>query len=213
MTRLRSLTETVLRLRVRAVATLAAFALAGGAALAEDNPNTQTAELYQLQAAFHRAASVQDPLNGDSAAVVDQRIREMLSIWTEDGILRLSVGNPFDGSFAWKGDVDSNCLPPSGNPANQGTLCTFFKYVAGSFQARNKFVSLAPAYKTSFAIHGNTAGMYFECHYFNIANDATTGKPLWTQASHVKFDGQARKENGRWLLSFADAPAAGVPVP
>src|SRR5690348_1518214 len=93
MTRLRSLTETVLRLRVRAVATLAAFALAGGAALAEDNPNTQTAELYQLQAAFHRAASVQDPLNGDSAAVVDQRIREMLSIWTEDGILRLSVGN------------------------------------------------------------------------------------------------------------------------
>jgi hypothetical protein len=169
--------------------------------------------LYQLQAAFHRAASVHDPVNGDSVALVDQRIREMLSIWTDDGVLQLGVGNPFDGSFVGKGDLDSNCLAPSGNPSNQGTLCTFFKYVAGSFQVKNKFVSLAPAYKTSFAVHGNTSGVYFECHYFNVATDPATGKPLWTQASHVTFDGRARKEQGRWLFSYANAPPAGVPVP
>jgi len=192
---------------------MATLALAGGTVFADDDVNTQAAELYRLQSAFHRVASVRDPANGDSAAVVDQRIREMLSIWTDDGVLQLRVGNPFDGSFVGKGDVDSNCLPPSGNPANQGTLCTFFKYVAGSFQTRNKFVSLAPAYKTNFQIHGNTAGVYFECHYFNVATDPLTGKPLWTQASHVKFDGQARKDQGTWLFSYADAPAAGVPVP
>ena len=47
--------------------------------------NTQLAELYQLQAAFHRAATVHDPVNGDSAATIDQRIRDMLSLWTDDG--------------------------------------------------------------------------------------------------------------------------------
>jgi len=213
MMRVWILRETRLGMPARVAGTIVALAIAGGAAFADNGANTQTAELYQLQAEFHRAASVHDPVNGDSQAVVDQRIREMLSIWTEDGLLKLRVGNPSDGSFVGKGDVDSNCLPPSGNPANQGTLCTFFKYVAGSFQTRNKFVSLAPAYKTSFSIHGNTSDVYFECHYFNIAIDAVTGKPLWTQASHVQFDGKARKEGGRWLFSFADAPAAGVPVP
>lgn len=182
-------------------------------ALAADKPNTQTAELYQLQAEFHRAASVRDPVNGDSAGVINERIREMLSIWTETGVLKLRVGNPFDGNFIGRGDVDSNCLPPSGNAANQGTLCTFFRYVAGSFKPANKFVSLSPAYKTSFDIHGNAAGVYFECHYFNVAPDPMTGKPLWTQASHVVFDGQAIKEGGKWLFSFADTPAAGVPLP
>jgi hypothetical protein len=207
MTRLRNLTQTGLRFPRRTVITIVGLAFAGGAALANQDANTQTAELYQLQAAFHRAASVHDPVNGDSASVVDQRIREMLSIWTDDGVLQLGVGNPFDGSFVGKGDVDSNCLPPSGNKANQGTLCTFFKYVAGSFRPANKFVSLAPAYKTEFQIHGNTSDVYFECHYFNVATNP------WTVASHVTFDGKARKENGRWLFSFADAPAAGVPVP
>ena len=192
---------------------IAAFALAAGPTFAEQNTNTQTAELYQLQAAFHRAASVHDAVNGDSAVVIDERIREMLSIWSEDGVLQLRVGNPFDGVFSGRGDLATNCAPPSGNPANQGTLCTFFKYVAGSFRLANKFVSLAPAYKTRFDIHGNTAKVYFECHYFNVATDPVTGKPLWTQASHIQFDGRAVKEEGRWLFSYADAPAAGVPVP
>ena len=93
------------------------------------------------------------------------------------------------------------------------TLCSFFKYVAGSFQPTNKFVSLAPSYKTNFDIHGQTASVYFECHYFNVAADPTAGTPLWTAASRVVFEGGARKVDGRWLFSHANAPAAGVAIP
>ena len=120
--------------------------------------NTQIAKLYELQAAFHRYATVHDPINGDSQDVIDQRIRDVQSLWTDEGSLTLSIGNTFDGYYAGKADpTDSiNCGPPSGNASDQGTLCTFFKYVAGSYQAKNKFVSLAPAYKTTFDIQGNT---------------------------------------------------------
>jgi hypothetical protein len=192
---------------------LAALIVASPGGLPAASDNTQEAKLFKLQAAFHRAASVQDPVNGDSQAVIDRRIQDMLSIWTEDGVLHLNVGNPFDGNFINRGDLASNCAAPSGNPANQGTLCTFFKYVAGSFKAANKFVSLAPSYATRFDVNGRNAAVYFECHYFNVALDPSTGKPLWTGASHVTFNGGARKVEGVWLLSSADAPAAGVPVP
>ncbi len=189
-----------------------ALALATTVSAGAADLNTQTAELYDLQAAFHRYASVHDPINGDSPAVIDQRIEAMLSLWTEDGILGLHVGSALDGTYAGRGDLLSDCPAPSASPGNRGTLCTFFKYVAGSFKATNRFVSLAPSYKTHFDVFGNTSSVYFECHYFNVAPDLT-GKPLWTAASHVVFQGNARKENGRWLFSYADAPAAGVPVP
>ena len=107
----------------------------------------------------------------------------------------------------------AKCPTPSTASANRGTLCTFFKYVGGSFQPANKFVSLAPSYKTNFDIHGQTATVYFECHYFNVAADATAGTPLWTPVSRVVFEGGARKVDGRWLFSHANAPAAGVPIP
>ena len=189
---------------------------------ASKDANTQSArqeqsalaQLYQLQAAFHRAASVHDPVNGDSPEVIEQRIREMLSLWTEDGALVLSVGGALDGTYAGQGDPDdlSTCPTPSMDPANRGTLCTFFKYVAGSFQPQNKFVSLAPAYKTHFHVNGNTASVYFECHYFNVATDPTTGNPLWTAASHVSFDGSAARVNGTWLFSRSTGKKVGIPI-
>lgn len=99
------------------------------AGAASDRPKKQLAELYQLQAAFHRAASVSDPVNGDSAAVIDQRIRDMLSLWTEDGLLVLAVGNPRDGNYSGRGDPadPGKCPTPSATSANRGTLCSFFK--------------------------------------------------------------------------------------
>jgi hypothetical protein len=177
--------------------------------------NKQTAELYQLQAAFHRAATVHDPVNGDSAEVIDQRIREMLALWTDDGSVTLAVGGAHDGNYSGQGDPSdpSTCPAPSGNPTNRGTLCTLFKYVAGSFQPAKKFVSLAPSYKTAFGIQGKTATVYFECHYFNVAIDPTTGLPLWKAASHLVFDGSAEKTNGAWLFSHANSPVAGIPIP
>jgi hypothetical protein len=72
-------------------------------------------------------------------------------------------------------------------------------------------VSLAPSYLTSFGVHGDTASVYSELHYFNVA-DPGTG-PLWKAASHVAFDGSARKVDGSWLLSHATAPVVGVPIP
>lgn len=181
---------------------------------AGDQANTQIAQLYELQAAFHRAASVHDPVNGDSVQVIDQRIRDMLSLWTVDASLTLATGSPFDGTYTGQGDPDnaSTCPTPSTDPTNRGTLCTFFKYVAGSFQPQNKFVSLAPAYKTQFGVNGNTAAVYFECHYFNIATDPA-GNPLWTAASHVNFDGFASKVNGNWLFSESTAKKVGIPIP
>jgi hypothetical protein len=177
--------------------------------------NTQLAELHQLQAAFHRIASVHDPVNGDSAAVIEQRIRDMLSLWTDDGSITLEVGGPLDGDYLGNGDPadPSTCPAPSGDPSNRGTLCTLFKYISGSFQPANKFVSLAPSYLTEFTIHGNTAAVYFQCHYFNVAINPATGNPFWTAASHLVFDGSASKVHGIWLFSHANVPLAGVPIP
>jgi len=177
--------------------------------------NKQTARLYQLQAAFHAAATVHDPVNGDSADVIEQRIRDMLALWTADGTLVKPAGANA-GLYQGNGDPSdpATCPTPSGNPANEGTLCTFFKYVAGSFQPANKFVSLAPSYKTSFDIHGNQATVYFECHYFNVAIDPVSGSPLWNAVSHQVFSGGAQKVQGQWLFSHADsAPPPPVPVP
>ena len=193
----------------------AMFAIASWSSPSYAQPNAQVANLYLLQAAFHRAATVNDPVDGDSAATIDQRIREMLALWTDDGSVNLEVGGARDGTYQGNGDPadPSTCPTPSGDPTNRGTLCTFFKYVAGSFQPANKFVSLAPSYKTTFKVHGHNATVYFECHYFNVALDPGTGKPLWTAASHVVFDGSATMVHGSWLFSHANAPVAGVPIP
>ena len=194
---------------------VAILAIASWSASSFAGTNTQLAQLYQLQAAFHRAATVHDPVNGDSATAIDQRIRDMLSLWTDDGSITLEVGGALDGDYLGNGDPadPSTCPPPSGDPTNRGTLCTLFKYVSGSFQPANKFVSLAPSYLTEFGVHGDSATVYFQCHYFNVAINPATGKPFWTGASHLVFDGTASKVHGIWLFSHANAPLAGVPIP
>ena len=50
---------------------VATFGWLGSAnpARAQDD-NTQTSELYKLQAAYHRAATVREPVNGDSPATI-----------------------------------------------------------------------------------------------------------------------------------------------
>src|SRR5712691_3881649 len=118
----------------------------------------------------------------------------MMSLWTADGTL-VKASGAFAGNYIGTGDPEdpSTCPAPSGDPTNEGTLCTLFKYLAGSFQPANKFVSLSPTYKTKFDIDGHTASVYFECHYFNVATDPSTGKPLWTAVAHVEFDGSATK--------------------
>ncbi len=211
----KKVSRVLLERRTALVLAAAMLTIASWSAPGYAGSNAQLAHLYQLQAAFHRAATVHDPVNGDSAAVIDQRIRDMLSLWTDDGSLNVQVGGALDGDYIGNGDPadPSTCPTPSGDPTNRGTLCTFFKYVAGAFQPANKFVSLAPSFLTDFAIHGNTATVYFQCHYFNVAINPATGKPFWTAVSHLVLDGSATKVNGNWLFSHANGPLAGVPIP
>ena len=182
----------------------------------------QVAELEQLHATFHAAASVHDYVNGDSPAVITQRIRDVLSIWTQDGKLTIVNNTARAGNYIGNGDPDDNttCPAPSGDTSadgQQGTLCTFYKYVGASWQPANKFISLSPAYNTKFVPVKKdgqwTSSVYFECHYFNVALNPATGQPFWTAVSHVDLDGQASKIDGHWLLTQASGAAVPVPVP
>src|SRR3984885_5201400 len=185
----------------------------------DDDKLTQMAELeQQIHVTFHAAVSVHDPINRDSAEVITQRIREVLSIWAKDAELTAAAGN-----YIGNGDPDDpeSCPLPSGDTSptgQQGTLCTFFKYVAGGLQQANKFVSLSPAYKTKYVPVKDSDGqwessVYFECHYFNVALNPATGLPLWAAKSHVDLDGEARKINRRWLLTHVSSSAVSVPIP
>jgi hypothetical protein len=189
----------------------------------DDDRLAQVAELEKLHATFHAAVSVHDPVNGDSPAVITQRIRDILAIWTEDGKLTIVNNTATAGNYIGNGDPDdpATCPSPSGDTSatgQQGTLCTFYKYVAGGLQPANKFVSLSPAYKTRFVPVRSDDGqwkssVYFECHYFDVSLNSATGLPFWTAKSHVNLDGEARKTDGRWLLTQASASAVPVPVP
>jgi hypothetical protein len=204
-----------------AVAQSGAFRPDGGRD--DDEQLAQMTELEQLHATFHGAISVHDPVNGDSAAVITQRIREILSIWSRDAQLTVVSTAATAGNYVGNGDPDDpeTCPAPTGDTSatgQQGTLCTFFKYVAGGLQAANKWVSLSPAYKTKYVPVKDYDGqwkssVYFECHYFDVSLDPTTGLPNWTAKSHVDLDGEARKIDGRWLLTRVSSSAVSVPVP
>jgi hypothetical protein len=157
-------------------------------AVAQTGTNVQPADiaaLYQLQAAFHAAASCA----GRDPATKAQHLSDMLALWTEDGVLIVN-GTTYQG----KGSCDPGSL----------SLCDFFKNHAGSFQIPRVWVSLAPSFKTAFDVLGNTATMFFECHYF----DVSTTPPVWKSdvsygVAGQPLTGQARKVNGKWLLSYA----------
>jgi hypothetical protein len=197
---------------------VAAVALTGGPGLAAagNDTNTQVARLYELQAAYHAALSVRDPVNGDSAPVITQRIRDILSLWTDDGSLTLDVPIPaIAGNYVGNGDPDdpSTCPKLSTDPSARGTLCTLFKYVGGTFRPGARLVPLAPAYLTRFDVHGDVASIYYQSHFFNVAPGAD-GNPLWMPGVHQIFDGTARKVDGRWLFARGVATlATKVPTP
>jgi hypothetical protein len=189
----------------------------------DDEQLAQITELEELHKTFHAAISVHDPVNGDSQAVITQRTREILAIFAQDAELTVVSTAATAGNYIGNGDPDDpeTCPPPTGDTSatgQQGTLCTFFKYVAGGLQAANKFVSLSPAYKTKYVPVRDDDGqwkssVYFECHYFDVSLNPATGQPFWTAKSHVDLDGEAKKIDGRWLLTHVSSSAVPVPVP
>src|SRR5262245_3257245 len=84
------------------VANAQSSARAAGPAANVGDP-ADIAALYELQSAFHNAASVRDPVNGDSADVIDSRLRAMMGLFTADASLDLMVGGPNDGHYAGNG--------------------------------------------------------------------------------------------------------------
>ena len=112
----------------------------------DDDRLAQVADLeQQIHATFHAAVSVHDPINGDSPEVITERIRDLiLSIWTKDAELTVVNTTATAGNYIGNGDPDdpASCPLPSGDTSasgQQGTLCTFFKYVSGGLQPANKF--------------------------------------------------------------------------
>src|SRR5277367_4109877 len=83
----------------------------------DDEQLAQMTELEQLHSTFHAAVSVHDPVNGDSPAVITQRIREALSIWAKDAKLTVVNTSAAAGNYIGKGDPDDpeTCPPPSGD--------------------------------------------------------------------------------------------------
>src|SRR5262245_59529171 len=149
-----------------AVAVSNLFGHASAAAGPEIQNNTQVAELYELQAAFHQAASH----GGD--------IDAMMALWADDS--SITVGGVL---YSGKDGVRD-----------------FFANHSGAF--KHDWVSLAPAPKTQFDIHGNTADIYFECHY---ADPSVTPYVL---RSDISATGNVKKVNGTWLFWNIVAGAA-----
>jgi hypothetical protein len=189
----------------------------------DDEQLAQMTELERLHAAFHAAVSVHDPVNGDSPAVITQRVRDAIALWAEDGEITIVSTSATAGNYIGKGDPDNpeTCPEPTGDTSStgqQGTLCTFFKYVSGGLQPANRWVSLTPAFKTKYVPvkeYGDQwkSSVYFECHYFDVSLNPATSLPFWTAKSHVDLNGEAKKIDGRWLFTHVSSSAVGVPIP
>jgi hypothetical protein len=192
------------------VALVLGMAVIPGMASAQGKSDSETTELYKMQSAFHRYAAVHDPVLGDSPEVITQRIKDMLSLWTSNAVLSVQGFGAIDGYYIGNGDPDdpSSCPEPAGaSGAYRGTLCTYFKWVAGSFQASNKFIVLTPSYSTSFDISRDTATGYWECHYYDVSTTP------WTAKAKIQTNTSFQKVKGHWLISSIDATPAGIPIP
>ena len=66
----------------------------------------QMAELHNLHATFHAAVSVHDPVNGDTAAEITQRIKDALSVWADDAVLTVEGSTATAGNYVGNGDPD-----------------------------------------------------------------------------------------------------------
>lgn len=215
--------------RVVALLAVGMIAAMGSARAGDSDDNNrqdqlaQWAELEQLHAAFHAAVSVHTlSVDGDSDEVITERIRDAVALWTRNGEITVVGTSVTAGNYIGYGDPDDplTCPQPSYDTSatgQQGTLCTFFKWVSGGMQQSNKFVSLSPAYKTKFAPVKEQgrwkSSVYFECHYFDVSLNPATGQPLWTAKSHVNLQGEAEQIDGHWLFTHVTSSAVGVPLP
>lgn len=104
-------------------------------------------------------------------ALNSQDLEAFRSLWTEDATVTAG-GNTFTGPDEIA-DFVSNAAP----------------FVNG-------WASLAPAYKTDFEIHGNTADFQFECVYVEESGNLTGNAVM----AHLNATGTMRKVGDEWLF-------------
>jgi hypothetical protein len=126
--------------------------------------SSQIGELHALQAAFHDALSY----NGDPVASA-QHLVLMGQLFADDATLTM---------------VDAN-VHLQGNAA----IVAFF---ANAAPFHNDFVSLSTAFRTTFDVDGDTANVYFECHFAHPATDVIF--------SHRFLSGTAKRVHGHWVF-------------
>ena len=160
-----------------ATISLAAVMLTGGAGASFASGNGQGADV----AALHTLqASFHHAVSGGG------HIDELMALWAPDATF--TVGG---GTIVLSG---------------QDEIRDFFLTRAGSFRpTATHWVSLSPSWKTQIDVHGNTAHLYFECHFVNL-DTGTLVAPL----AGGTFDGTAERVHGEWL--FKDVVAGNTPL-
>lgn len=103
------------------------------------------------------------------------------ALWTDDATV-MAMGSTFTGP---------------------DEIVAFF---SGSGPFVNGWASLAPAYKTRFEVHGNTASYQFECVYV-AESPNLTGLPV---QAHLNASGTMRKVGDRWLFETFVAGAGSL---
>ena len=172
----------------RVVVTLFIVGTIGTGVAMAQNANTQIAELYQLQAAFHEATSGA----GVSAAAKLDHLKDMLALWTDNGIL--IAGSV---TYSGKGEPETaSCAPGS------LTICDFFANHAGPFVLGRNWGLAGANLQDSFQVHGDNADIYFECYYLDVPTGVYEGSKSFGLAGDPTT-GQARKVGGQWLLSYS----------
>jgi len=186
----------------RVTTVLAAMtAIMGSTAVLGDEHRSYYKDLYELKelhVAFHQAVSHA----GVDAATKAQHLREVLALWTDDGVL-VSGGVMYSG----KGTPgEASCAPGA------LTLCDFFANHAGSFVLGRDWVSLTPIFTEAITLRdSDNAEIYWQCIYLDANNgdlkvsNITIGLPGQPESA------RARKIHDRWLFSYVES--ASIPPP
>ena len=185
--------------------TLATMAMIAGSAATladgDDHDSNYKAlyDLKQLHVAFHYAVSHA----GVDAATKSQHLADVLSLWTDDGVL-VAGGVTYSG----KGTPGTaSCAPGS------LTLCDLYANHAGSFVLGRDWVSLTPIFTEAITVLDERhATIYFQCIYFDVNNNDKLVSNVSFGLPGLPDTGRAVKVNGRWLFSHGEVASFAPPT-
>ena len=183
--------------------TLAALATVMGSAAALADELSHYKDLYelkQLHVAFHQAVSHA----GVDAATKARHLADVLSLWTEDGVL-VAGGVMYSG----KGTPGkASCAPGS------LTLCDFFANHAGSFVLGRDWVSLTPIFTEAITLHDDRdrADIYWQCIYLDVNNNDLKVSNVTLGLPGLPDTGRAEKVHGHWLFSYVESESVAPPT-